>query len=60
MSNSLDPDQDRRSVSPDLGETVCRGYRQMTKVAASKERVNNIWIFFMLQEEVIEYLTSGY
>ena len=27
MSNSLDPDQDRRSVSPDLGQTVCKGYR---------------------------------
>ena len=29
MSNSLDPDQDRHSVGPDLGQTVCKGYQQM-------------------------------
>ena len=32
--NGLDPDQDRIWV-----QTVCEGYQQMTKVAASKERV---------------------
>ena len=37
--NSLDPDQDRCSVSPDLGPTVCKGYKQRTKVPASKESV---------------------
>ena len=31
MSNSLDPDQDMHSV--------CKGYLETTKVAASKERV---------------------
>ena len=30
VSNSLDPDQARRFV-----QTVCKGYQQMTKVAAS-------------------------
>ena len=28
LSNSLDPDQTRRSVRPDLDQTVCRGYQQ--------------------------------
>ena len=39
MSNDLDPDQDRRSVGPDLGPTVCKGNQQMAKVTTSKERV---------------------
>ena len=41
VSNSLDPDQDRRSVLSVLilVQAVCKGYQQMTKVAASKERV---------------------
>ena len=30
-SNDLDPDQDRRSVGPDLGPTVCKTYQQTTK-----------------------------
>ena len=39
-SNSLDPDQDRHFVVPDLGQTVCiLGYQQMIKVASSIERV---------------------
>ena len=29
VSNSLDPDQDRQNVGPDLGQTVCKGYQQM-------------------------------
>ena len=37
MSNSLDPDQDRHSVGPELGPNVCKGYQQTTKTAASKE-----------------------
>ena len=28
VSNSLDPDQDRHFVGPDLGQTVCKGYQQ--------------------------------
>ena len=42
MSNSLAPDQDQHSVTPDLVPAVCTGYQQMTKLAASKERVNLI------------------
>ena len=30
MSNSLDPDQARRLVGPDLGQNVCKGYQQTT------------------------------
>ena len=39
VSNSLDPDQDGHSVGPDLVQTVCKGFQQMTEVVASKERV---------------------
>ena len=39
VPNRLDPGKDRHSVGPDLGLTVCKGYQQMTKVAASKEKV---------------------
>ena len=35
VSNSLDPDQELHSVSPDLGQTVCKDYQQTTKIAAS-------------------------
>ena len=38
VSNGLNQDQLRHSVSPDLGQTICNGYQQMTKVAASKGR----------------------
>ena len=31
MSNGLDPDQDRRSVGPDLGPTVCKGLSVINK-----------------------------
>ena len=49
MSNNLDPDQDQQndpdqdqhSVGPDLGPN-CLFYQYMTKVAASKARVNNL------------------
>ena len=37
VSNSLDPDQARRFVGPDLGPNC---HQQMTKVATSRERVN--------------------
>ena len=40
MSNGLDPDQNRRSISHDLVQTGWEGYQKMTKVAASIERVN--------------------
>ena len=29
-SNSLDPDQDRHFVGPDMGQTFCKGYQQTT------------------------------
>ena len=38
-SKGFDPDQDRCSVGPDLGPNCLqKGYQQMTKVSASKER----------------------
>ena len=35
VSNSLDPDQARRFVGPDLGLNYCKCYQQTSKVAAS-------------------------
>ena len=42
MSNSLDPDQARHFVGPDLDYTVsvCKGHQQMTHVGTSRQRVN--------------------
>ena len=42
MSNGFDPDQDRHSVAMIWVQTVCKGYRQTTKVTASKESLNFI------------------
>ena len=39
VSNDLDLNQDPHSVSPDLGQTVCKGHQQMTKFITSKEGV---------------------
>ena len=43
MSNSLDPDQDRHFVGPDLSKLFAnsKGYQKMTKDASSKERVKS-------------------
>ena len=40
MSNSLDQDQARHTVKPDLGQTVRKNHQQMTKFAAAA-RVND-------------------
>ena len=40
VSNSLDPDQARRFVGPDLGPNCLQRYQKTTKVATSGERVN--------------------
>ena len=45
MTNSLDQDQDRHSVDPNLDPNCLQIYHQMTKVAASKERVKHCWRF---------------
>ena len=43
VSNSLDPDQDRLSVGPDLGpDCFEKGYQQMPNIDANKERVKQI------------------
>ena len=39
VSNSLDPDQDQQNAGPDLDQTVCKGYKPMSKVTAIKEKV---------------------
>ena len=40
MPNSLDPDQDRHFVGPDLGPNCLQSLSADIKVATSKERVN--------------------
>ena len=39
VSNGLDSDQDLHVVGPDLGRNCLKMSQQMTKVAASQERV---------------------
>ena len=40
VSNSLDSDQDRRFVGPELGPIVCKGYQEATFfIASSEEKV---------------------
>ena len=58
MSNSLDPDQARQFVGPDLGQTVYKGTQQTTKITTSRERVNIYWelnlvkyIWYLCQEQ---------
>ena len=51
--NSLDPDQDRHSVGPDLGPNCLKGYQQTTKVATSKERVKLCFLFEQLFTDVV-------
>ena len=38
LSEQLDPDQDRRSVGPDLGSNCLQRFQQTTKSIACKER----------------------
>ena len=46
MSNSLDPDQEGLCVGPDLGQTVCKGYQQTTKVLLARKGLVVEDIFF--------------
>ena len=55
MSNGLDPDQDRRSVGPDLGPLYClQSYQQTTKVTTSKEKVSVMAYYAMNDQD--EYI----
>ena len=45
VSNNLDPDRDRHSVSPDLGPKCLQRLSAEDQVAASKERVNILFVF---------------
>ena len=42
MSKGLYQDQDEHSVHLILGQTVCKGYQQTTKVTACRERIKMI------------------
>ena len=37
VSKTLDPDQDQRSVGPNLAQTVFKGYQQKKKIPPSME-----------------------
>ena len=54
VSNRLDPDQAQRFVRPDLGPN-CKGYRQMSKVAISKERVKAQSKFFFSETKSLNF-----
>ena len=54
MSNSLDPDQDGLSV-----QTVYNCYQYMTKVAASKERIEAPQLICPQTEKYVINLLSG-
>ena len=58
MSNTLNPDQDRHLVGPDLGQSVWGRYQQMAKVEASKERVKKVYLDLLLSCDFIT-LTAG-
>ena len=45
VSNSLDPDQDRHNVGPDLDPNSLQRFQQMTKVTASKDTVIAVYTF---------------
>ena len=48
VSNSFVPDQDRRSVGPDLDPKCLQSYQQTTKVASSMVRVEADSAFMLL------------
>ena len=48
MSNSFVPDQDRRSVGPDLDPKCLQSYQQTTKVASSMVRVEADFALMLL------------
>ena len=43
MSNSLNPDQDRQNVGPDLGPNCLQKVFSRRQVMANKERVKNLY-----------------
>ena len=43
MSNDLDPDQDRRSVGPDLGPNCLQKLSADCKITSSKERQYGVY-----------------
>ena len=47
MSNSLDLGQAGHFVGPNLGPKVCKGCQPTTKMAASKESVNDNYHFYV-------------
>ena len=47
----MDQDQDRFSVEPYRVQTVCKGYKQMVKVAASLERTIELLFCVAIRQE---------
>ena len=57
VSNSLDPDHDRRYMQVLIwAQADCKGYQQTTKVAASKKRVNTCQTTILCLENVVCFL----
>ena len=55
FANSLYSDQTWHSVGSDLGQTLCIGYQQITKVATSKERIKLQTMIMHLVGTLIQY-----
>ena len=55
MSNSLDPDQARRFVGPDLGPNCLQKCQQMTKVATSWERVKSQYVLLWIDKKNVYF-----
>ena len=67
MSNSLDPDQARRLVGPDLGQNVCKGYQQTTVkiiqpiiMGIYLSKALTFMIFFLYKQKMLFYQGDGY
>ena len=59
MSNSLDPDQDRHFVGPDLGPNCLQSYQKMTKFAASRQRGEDLLCDYITCHNIAEKIHTG-
>ena len=53
MSNGLDPDQNRHSVGPDLGQNFLQRYQQATIDVTNRERIEITIVITGLEETQI-------
>ena len=49
VSNSLDPDQDRHCVGPDVCPSCLQSYQQTTKVPLARKELMRLYSIFLFQ-----------